>query len=89
MRQTFMAGIVVALIAGVATVCVALQPAGGERSEPHYLVTEWPAARASRPYRQFLQEHLNEMAARGWRLDQALISATSARMLVFHRASTP
>ncbi len=89
MRRTFMAGIVVAAIAGVATVSMALQPAGGERSEPQYLVTEWPAARDSRPYRQFLQDHLNEMASRGWRLDQALISATSARMLVFHRVSTP
>jgi len=50
-----------------------------------YQVTDWPPASDTRPYREFLQEYLNEMASKGWRLDQALVSATSARMLVFRR----
>jgi len=87
MSRKWMSAMVVAAITGLATVCVALQPADGQRGESYYLVTEWPAARDGRPYREFLQDYLNEMAGRGWRLDQALVSATSARMLVFHRAA--
>ncbi|MFQ5491827.1 MAG: hypothetical protein ACE5GE_13995 [Phycisphaerae bacterium] len=50
-----------------------------------YQVTAWPDNRADTPYRELLQQHLNRMAAKGWRYNTHLESQ-GAKMLLFERA---
>ena len=72
-------------VLALAALAAAWQKPPADESPSAYLVTEWPAASDGKPYREHLQDYLNEMAGRGWRFEQDLVSATSARMLVFRR----
>ena len=52
-----------------------------------YQVTPWPVNRTEASYGALVEEHLNEMAAKGWRLSTHLESQ-GAKMLVFERVET-
>ena len=82
-RRNGMTWVFTLVVLGVALSSLAWQKPPSD--EAVYLVTEWPAAADSRPYREFLQAYLNEMAGKGWRLDHDLVSATQARMHVFRK----
>lgn len=49
-----------------------------------YHVTPWPDNRADTPYGALVEQHLNDLAAKGWRLSTHLESQ-GAKMLVFER----
>ncbi len=87
MRTWRIATVAGALVAACTLAALAVQ--ADERAEaraPAYKVVPWPVSTAGEPYREQVEDLLNQMAGEGWRLHSE-ISAQGARMLVFERAA--
>jgi len=51
-----------------------------------YRITHWPDHEANHSYTDEVEQHLNKMAAEGWRFHSEIVGQ-SVRMMVFERAA--
>ena len=86
MRRRLIAGLCAALCAAVAYGQLRDKPPGTGQAEA-YKVTPWPGhGGADQKYEDEVQEHLNRMAADGWRFHSDL-AGQFGKLMVFERAS--
>jgi hypothetical protein len=60
--------------------------APSDSGNPPYRITSWPDHDPNKRYSEEVQEHLNNLAAEGWRFHSEIVGQ-SVKMLVFERSS--